>query len=292
MQRERAEYRRNIGSDEDLAGYVGSVEGGLSFKALGGDVGVGTLSGCEDQTAMLCARPNALVQYSFCPVRFERLVPLPEGAAFVIASSGVVAAKTASAQEQYNRVSRKVRAVAEVWRETTGGTEPTLAAAIAARPSAAIELATSLERASAGGFSPRELSERLEHFLIESETIVPATSDALVLGDLESVGALVARSVDAAARLLGNQIPETLALTRLARDLGAVAASPFGAGFGGSVWALLEASGERRAAGAGRAEDAASFLETWRTRYLDEFPQRHAGSEFFLTRAGPPGAAF
>ncbi len=47
------------------------------------------------------------------------------------------------------------------------------------------------------------------------------------------------RSQEAAERWLGNQIPETIALARLARHVGATAASAFGAGFGGSVWALV-----------------------------------------------------
>jgi len=38
---------------------------------------------------------------------------------------------------------------------------------------------------------------------------------------------------------LGNQIPQTIFLAKTARQLGAVAASAFGAGFGGSVWALV-----------------------------------------------------
>jgi galactokinase len=40
--------------------------------------------------------------------------------------------------------------------------------------------------------------------------------------------------------LLGNQVPATMALARSARELGALAACSFGAGFGGSVWALVD----------------------------------------------------
>ncbi|HWJ56419.1 MAG TPA: hypothetical protein VNR90_09365, partial [Vicinamibacterales bacterium] len=43
-----------------------------------------------------------------------------------------------------------------------------------------------------------------------------------------------------AAHLLGNQIPETIALAAAARKAGALAASSFGAGFGGAVWALVD----------------------------------------------------
>ena len=42
-----------------------------------------------------------------------------------------------------------------------------------------------------------------------------------------------------AETLLGNQIAETIFLTDGARTSGAVASSAFGAGFGGSVWAIV-----------------------------------------------------
>ena len=45
--------------------------------------------------------------------------------------------------------------------------------------------------------------------------------------------------------LLGNQVPETIALARAALAHGAFAACSFGAGFGGSVWALVEGDGRR-----------------------------------------------
>ncbi len=61
----------NIQTAEDLAEYVGCIEGGYRFRSFAGDEGVGTLSGCEDQTAMICGRAGELVRYSFCPVRFE-----------------------------------------------------------------------------------------------------------------------------------------------------------------------------------------------------------------------------
>src|SRR5204862_4044059 len=85
------------------------------------------------------------------------------------------------------------------------------------------------------------LVERVEQLDIESR-IVRASGDALAAGDLDRLGKLVEESQAAAERLLGNQIPETIELARSARELGAVAACAFGAGFGGSVYALLLAS--------------------------------------------------
>jgi len=63
---------------------------------------------------------------------------------------------------------------------------------------------------------------------------------------------------------------------RQAQELGAVAASAFGAGFGGSVWALVESS---------RVE---SFRSSWSDAYNEAFPQPARRSEFFSTQAGPP----
>jgi galactokinase len=74
---------------------------------------------------------------------------------------------------------------------------------------------------------------------------------------------------------LGNQVPETVALARSARRLGAAAASAFGAGFGGAVWALV------------RTAAADDFLERWGREYLAAFPDRGKQAQFFLTRPGP-----
>ena len=90
-----------------------------------------------------------------------------------------------------------------------------------------------------------------------------------------SVGTLVDRSQQAAEDLLGNQVPETVALARLARELGAHAASSFGAGFGGSVWALVDAL---------RAD---AFKEDWLAAYAARHPAAATRAEAFLARPGP-----
>ena len=94
---ERAEYAANIRTLEDLAGYLGCIENGQTYKSLTGDGGVGTFGGSEDHTAILTSQPRHLKQYSFCPVRLERAVQLPADCSFVIGVSGVVASKTGSA---------------------------------------------------------------------------------------------------------------------------------------------------------------------------------------------------
>jgi galactokinase len=119
------------------------------------------------------------------------------------------------------------------------------------------------------------LRDRLAHFVAESMVIIPQAVAALASGDLVALGSIVDDSQRNAELLLGNQVPETIQLAREARRSGAVAASAFGAGFGGSVWALV------------RADDVEGFAREWRDRYLSAFPRHGARAEFLLTRPGP-----
>ena len=257
-----------FGTPEELAGYLGAVESGAAFGNLGGDAGVGTAGGSQDHVAVLHSRPGELSQYAYCPVRHERQVPLPEDLVFVVAVSGVAAPKTGAAREAYNRASRQVGQLLDLWRRTTGRQAVSLADALRTGPGAPAALRSLVENEPA-------LRERLEQFLVESEEIVPAAGDCLIRGDLAGLGPLVDRSQALAERALGNQVPETIFLARSARELGAVAASAFGAGFGGSVWALIPAA------------TAEPFRQRWATAYRNAFPQRVAQSAFFTTRAGP-----
>jgi galactokinase len=274
---ERSEFCQNISGAEDLADYLGCIENGQTFRGLAGDTGVGTFGGSEDHTAMLCSRPGMLSQYSYCPTRLERRIAMPPGHVFAVASSGVAAEKTGDAMEKYNRASRLAAEAAKTWRQATGRGDPHIAAALAsADPAAAAARMRGILAAAPGGpFATRELVARFEHFLAESEEIIPAAGDALAAGDLAAFGRLVDRSQHVAETLLGNQVPETCFLARGARDLGAAAASAFGAGFGGSVWALV------------RRNEAERFLEEWAARYRGAFPLPAARAAFFLSGAGP-----
>lgn len=272
---DKPEYRDNIHTPADLAGYLGCVENGLDFKALRGHAGVGTFGGSEDQTAILCARPNTLVQYSFCPVRFERAIALPAGYSFVIASSGVVAEKTGAALEHYNRVSRRLTAGLEAWRRTTGRADLSMGEAIASSAGAHDRIRGVLAATTDAEYSTDSLVQRFDQFHIEANEIIPAAGDALARGDLVAFGELVARSQQGAESALENQIPETIALVQQARELGAVAASAFGAGFGGSVWALVASPA------------AGVFQGAWSRTYADAFPSSLPHAEFFDSRAGP-----
>lgn len=274
------EYRGSLPHADDLAGYLGAVESGAAFGALAGDRGVGTFSGSQDHTAILCSRAGSLVQYAFAPVRFERAVPLPADHVFVIGASGVLAEKTGAALELYNAQARRVHALLARWRAATRREDATLGAALASSPDALDRMRTIVRNPGrAGGahdgFESVDLVSRLDQFATESRELIPAAGDALERGDLATLGELVDRSQRGAELLLGNQVPETFHLARSARSLGAVAASAFGAGFGGSVWALV------------RASEAQRFMQCWQENYEARFPEPAERSSFFVTAAGP-----
>jgi len=105
---------------------------------------------------------------------------------------------------------------------------------------------------------------------------VPIALEAFRAADARALGELSEASQADAGELLGNQIEETRVLARLARERGALAASSFGAGFGGSVWALVDGT------------EATKFERAWTTAYSRAMPGRVI--ESFVTR-GAAGLA-
>ena len=82
---------------------------------------------------------------------------------------------------------------------------------------------------------------RLQQFLAEDARVLEA-ADAFARGDIARIGELAAASQRDADVLLGNQVRETRELVARALGAGAAAASSFGAGWGGSVWALVSST--------------------------------------------------
>lgn len=98
-------------------------------------------------------------------------------------------------------------------------------------------------------------ADRRSQFLRECEILVPAARAAIAAGDAGALRAAVQESQLAAEQVLRNQIPETVSLVHCALAAGACAASSFGAGFGGAVWAVAPAS------------QAAAVLARWRAAH-------------------------
>ncbi len=266
-----------------LAGYVGAIESGADFGELVGERGVGTLGGAQDQTAVLCCAPGSLDVFGWAPVQHERSVSWPDEYVFVVGVSGVVAAKTGAVRERYNRVARTAHHLVRAW-NATGGSATTLADAFreaaGGEPQGGVpeNLATAAQSSATDEFSARQLLARLRQFHQEAWHHVPEAADALSRRDLTAFGDIVAASQRGAEEALENQIPETTTLVSSARDLGAVAASAFGAGFGGSVWAMCP------------AQEAERFSSRWRDRYVKLFP--HAAHRMQMIQSRPSAPAF
>ena len=267
---ERPAWRDVLPDREALAGYLGAVENGRGFGSFPADGGVGTQGGSQDHTAILCSHPGKLLQYGWIPVRFEREVPFPPGYLLAVAVSGVEAAKTRKAMALYNRLAEDAAELLRVWREHSQRDDPTLFAALSSAPDARARLAGWLER----NDRRDDLLARLKQFSEECFEIIPSVADALAHEDLAALGALVDRSQAGAEAGLRNQVAETIHLQRSARELGAVAASAFGAGFGGSVWAMV------------RQELSTGFLQDWIENYRKTFPAHAASARFLTTRLG------
>jgi galactokinase len=262
---ETPEYLENIGNEYDLAGFLGCVENGQSFKGLVGKKGVGTFGGSQDHTAILCGKAGYLSRFSYCPVRRDGDMPVPDKYTFVIASSGVKAQKTGDAQEKYNRVSLMVSAIVDAW----PGDEKTLAEIIESNGIDAVERLIDDSRLC---FPKNQLIDRVRQFFSENYALMEQVSGFMSAGHFDRIGGLIDVSQRNAERCLDNQTVETVYLQRSARESGAVASSAFGAGFGGSVYALVETTG------------ADTFREAWRRGFLAKFPQHTYSSVFFTTR--------
>jgi galactokinase len=224
--------------------YFAALETGAPFGPFAGDAGVGVRGGAQDHVAIVCAEEGMASQVAYLPARLERRVPWPGECALVIGVSGVHATKTGNAREAYNRLSDAMRA---------GASD--------AAPS-----------------SP-ESAARQDQFHQETEVIVPGVASAMRDRDFTTLGALVDRSQALAEKALGNQVPETIHLARSAREGGALAASAFGAGFGGAVWAMVP------------RDAAVTFVGLWRASYERAFPSRRAHAQWLVTRPAGPARA-
>jgi len=270
------EYISDLSTLPELACYLAAIEAGQGYKGFRPDHGVGTAGGSEDHTAILCSQAGCLGVYSYRPVRPEGTIEFPADRCIVVASSGVVAEKTGRAMALYNRASRLAVVACEVAAAALGVEAEDLASLL--RLVGPERITRALAASKHPEFTADDLACRFEHFVTESEIIVPKAVEALRSSDIEEWGRQVDLSQIKGAELLRNQVPETVILAATAREHGADASSAFGAGFGGSVWAMTPTT------------DAPAFVERWRDAYLTAFPLNVSRADFFVTRPGP--AAF
>ena len=267
-----AEWLRNIRDPCDLAAYLACVENGSAFGTLAGDAGVGTHGGSEDHVAILHGRAGCFSAYAFAPVRHLQDVRVPGDWSVVIGSSGVSAEKTGEAQGAYNHLSEAARVLLRIWNEQEPPAD-SLAAALASSPLAPDRLTDLVAQSTVAGWSADSLHRRLAHFQAE-DACVEAAVRAVDQADAAAIGEISRMSQQNAERLLRTQVPQTSALVEQARSCGAFAACSFGAGFGGSVWALVERKGED------------GFATEWLARYRRRYSA--PGAVSFVAAPGPP----
>jgi galactokinase len=211
----------------------------MTFGSLAGDTGVGTHGGSEDHAAILTGAPSMLSAFAFVPMRRLQDVHVPDDWQFVLSPSGVPSEKTGSSRDKYNRLSEGTRQLLDLWNTGAERAAPSLGAALASSSSARDRLEELIDRSVRPGWPPGALRVRLDHFVREDARVAQAV-EAFTRGDVEAVTELAHASQHDAEYLLGNQIPATIDLAAAARRAGAFASCSFGAGFGGSVWALVE----------------------------------------------------
>jgi len=243
-------WRAAVPTPIAFAEYVAAIETGEAFGDFPIDGGVGVRGGAQDHVAIVCAEEGTAGQFRYLPAQLERRIAWPDEMMIAIGVSGVHATKTGNAKAAYNRL------------------------ADAMRPEAGSRMEDG--RSKTEVLSP-EVIERREQFREETEVIVPGVGDAIRDRDWNALGALVDRSQSLSETVLRNQMPETIHLARSAREHGAIAASAFGGGFGGAVWAMVS------------ADEADRFSAAWRASYDREFPNRKSRAKWAVTRAA--GAA-
>ncbi len=266
-------FAEHLLTGADLADYLGSVENGYDFKGLVGRAGVGTQGGAQDHTAVLFSEMGKLGYFGYRPLRRLGSVALPDDSVFIIGSSGVRARKSQGARELYNNAVALATESLSRWNQATGTRFETLGDLVSDSGFSLgqfREVMTDVELSQA-----KALTRRMRHFYEETESIIPSAIQALRTGNVEQFGLEVDRSQELTDSLLGNLVPETRFLAKSARKLGVLASSAFGAGFGGSVWALAP------------RQDADRIMREWMADYGQSFPDRIRHARFFVDPTGP-----
>lgn len=283
-------FQAAVTSREELAEFLGAVEAGGEFAGLGGDTGVGTRGGAQDHTAILCGEAGRITLASYLPARVLERIDFPEDMSFVVCHSGVDAHKTGDALDDYNRLSELAARVGEAWARAsedvrghsdqavsvTTHRRDTLAATIAdpaLDESRVIDVIDSIAR---DPDDRRQLWHRFAQFHDECTIVLPAAVEALREGDWVAFSEATATSQWMAEDWLENQVEQTAYLVRSARAFDAPAASAFGAGFGGAVWALVPSATAER------------FATRWCANYRREYPESAGAAHVFVER---PSAA-
>jgi len=262
--------------------YLGCIENGQTCGSLIGHRGVGTFGGSEDHTAIMTCVANKLNLFSYCPTIFEEQIIFPQDLCFVVATSGHLACKTANRLEDYNNASWLARTAATIWAKGHPETEkPNHLANCVKNGKDKLLMKKYFEDlgtvvVEGKKISGRLLARRFDHFYEESEVIIPKFVQSLKNRDFQTLRKVVEQSQKMSDDLMdGYIVEETRWLPTEALKLGAIASCGFGAGFGGSVWALVQKNQSKQ------------FSELWKNNYLAKFPKNKEKCRFKAMRPGP-----
>jgi galactokinase len=248
-----------------LSMYIAHYENGLDFGELKGDRGVGTFGGSEDHTAILLGRQGRFLLCRYCPTELLHEVPEPEKHRVVTAYSGKRAEKTQNAMKQYNRLSGDAAEAVRVLNRALGTGYGLLRDFFLELPPS--ERAEAVEKTLRAAGAGRGLAGRAFQFFRERELIERAVG-FLRESRMEEYGSLMNLSHELSREYLKNIAPEVDRLQRLANELGALGATGFGGGFGGSCYALVDEA------------EAKPFIEKWRASYLKLYPRYRDQASF------------
>ncbi len=248
-----------------LSMYVAHHENGLDFGELKGDRGVGTFGGSEDHTAILLGKRDRALYCRYCPTQIIEALGLPENCHICVAYSGKKAEKTGDAKAGFNRLSLDARSAVRALNRIAQSQLQLLRDFFPSLPAGKrADIAyNKLAR------DDESLAERVFQFFKERELTERAVA-CLKTNDLRGYGRLLNQSHDLSKKYLRNIAQEVDFLQRSANELGALGASGFGAGFGGSCYAVVDSS---------RSDE---FLERWKTAYTLRYPHFRSSAQFDL----------
>ncbi len=246
-----------------LSMYLAHFENGLDFGDLRGDRGVGTFGGSEDHTAILLGERGKLLLCRYCPTELLERIGMREDFQIIVAYSAKVAEKTKDAMAKYNRLSQNASSSVVALNEINGTNHSLLRDFFHRRPfreGAKEAYEKLMER-------DKRIAERAYQFFLERDIIEKAVR-CMKEGDIEGYGKLINESHELSKRYLGNIVKEVDFLQKSANRLGAYGATGFGAGFGGSCYAIV------------RKSDSSGFIQKWEEEYLKKFPQYRKRAQF------------
>jgi galactokinase len=229
---------------------------------------VGTRGGGMDQAICLGATPGTATRIDFRPLRLTS-VPVPGDWRFVVAFSGVRAHKSAEAREVYNRRTQECSEAIAVLADELGLEEDARHWRTLLNVAPFDELISGL-----AGVLDAPLDRRARHVLTEAARVDAAVAE-MKAGDATAFGKLMLASHESLRDDYEVSGPELDALVSLAVEAGAAGARLTGAGFGGSVVALVT------------PEAGTAVLEAW----ADGFhrPRGLTGAAFVAEPAGAAG---